>query len=151
MFGIKRTNLWRNILVGYWILIPVVFLCYTGMTSLKLSVTFKELLTNTGTFAVGLLLSCLMIVLALMLLMIDKTQVSQHSILGRYLVFAMIQQVLTLNFVGVIIAFFYYRTLPVKSQQDKILTFMPILIMAILLLLSVLMSLISFNLFNTSV
>ncbi|AQP54035.1 hypothetical protein CBF34_06665 [Vagococcus penaei] len=118
---------------------------------MKLSVTFKELLTNTGTFAVGLLLSCLMIVLALMLLMIDKTQVSQHSILGRYLVFAMIQQVLTLNFVGVIIAFFYYRTLPVKSQQDKILTFMPILIMAILLLLSVLMSLISFNLFNTSV
>ncbi|MGY3765488.1 hypothetical protein ACWOAH_02915 [Vagococcus vulneris] len=145
MTNIKQTNLWRRVLIGYWLLIPVVFLSYTGLTAIKLSVSFQQLLTDSGTFAVGLLLICLMLVMALMMMMID----SQHEVLlKKYLVFAMIQQVVTLNVIGAVAAFLYYRTLSQQEDSEQKLTPAMVGVMGFILILSLIMSLISFNVFK---
>lgn len=148
MMMIKKQTKFYKLLMGYWFLVPALFLTYTGLTCLKQSISFEELLTTTPTFSVGFLLSCVMLVMGLMLVKIDKRDASRKSLFGKFILFSLIQQLMTFNIVGVILSGLTFYSLSHTSSENESLTLSTKIVMGLTLVLSLLMGLISFNVFN---
>lgn len=148
MMMIKKQTKFYKLLMGYWFLVPALFLAYTGLTCLKQAISFQELLTTTPTFSVGFLISCVMLVMGLMLVKVDKSNASRKSIFGKFILFSIVQQIMTFNIVGVILSGLTFYSLSHTSSENESLTLSTKIVMGLILVLSLLMGLISFNVFN---
>ena len=95
----QSATFWQKLLIGYWAMVPLLFFGYVALTATKLNSSWGDLITQLPGFSVCLLISCLMLMQAVVFLQ------TKAELRGRFLLLAVVQQVLTLNIVGAILAY----------------------------------------------
>lgn len=148
MMMIKKQTKFYKLLIGYWFATAFLFFSYAGLTCLNQQISFQELLTTVPTFSLGFLLSCMMLVMGVMLSKMDKRETSRKSMFGKFILFAFIQQLLTFNIIGAILSGVIIYVMPNRESERQSLMGVTKLVMGVLLVLSLLLGLISFNVFN---
>lgn len=106
----QRMDIWQKILIGYWLGIPIIFLLYAFLTALKMNTNFAQLLIQLPGFSISFLLSCVMWVQGMVFIR------TKSEMKGKFLFFAIIQQALTLNFIGAIFSYFALRKQSTEYQ-----------------------------------
>lgn len=106
----QRMDIWQKILIGYWLGIPIIFLLYAFLTALKMNTNFAQLLIQLPGFSISFLLSCVMWVQGIVFIR------TKSEMKGKFLFFAIIQQALTLNFIGAIFSYFALRKQSTEYQ-----------------------------------
>lgn len=110
----------KRMLIGYWVLVPMVFLFYLAVTASLQSVSIDELLFNIPSLTVTSIVSFLLIFQLSGLLCLTRSMDNKHSLLGIYLLFNFIQQVLISNFIGAILCFLYYKSLNDSAEKKQL-------------------------------
>lgn len=114
------TNRWQKLLLGYWLVVPVLFYGYLVLMTVKDQVPISELIVKIPGVTVGFLITCLMLMQAVMLFTIGQNSRSKSGLLGKFLWFSLIQQVLTGNIPGAILSFLAERRLfEVVEKTDR--------------------------------
>lgn len=117
MFSLKMTT-YNKILVGYWCVVPICFYSYLFMMSKIENSSMTALITTIPGITVTCLITSLMLIQAVMIHFIQQISSSQDGLLGKFLNFSMIQQLLTVNIIGVFICLVYKRSL--YKQEEKV-------------------------------
>lgn len=89
----------------------------------------------------------MMLVMGVMLSKMDKRETSRKSMFGKFILFAFIQQLLTFNIIGTILSGVIIYVMPNRESERQSLMGVTKLVMGVLLVLSLLLGLISFNVF----
>lgn len=105
----------QQLLMGYWLAVSAFFFLFLIFTSAFKGQTLTTLLTSNPTIAVSLLVTCLLLMMATLFFYIRQFSHSQQGLLGKFLLFAIIQQLLLFNFPGAFLAYLSYRFL---DQHD---------------------------------
>lgn len=106
----------------FWIAIPILLFFSLGLFSLSQKADFGTILQRIPGVTITFLFSCLFLLYAGCLLMIKQD--SQHQgTLKTFLLIASIQQLSTLNIIGAIISFLYYRQVEAKPVPVAYLYF----------------------------
>ena len=56
----QKIDVWQKLLIGYWLVLPLIFLLYLFLTASRMNVQFSDVLVQLPGFAISFLLSCLM-------------------------------------------------------------------------------------------
>lgn len=128
----------------YWVIVPIAFYLYLLITAGMEKLSINELLiTNPGLTVATLIASLLLIQFAL-LVYVQNISSSKNGLLGKYLWFAIIQQILIGNIFGAGMAFFYERGLnsfsETNSTNEKLITILSCLFIGAISLLVLLIS-----------
>lgn len=144
---LKQTQTLQRIVLGYWIIIPVIFYSLIGLFSLQEQVAIQHLVQSSPMIAVGNLVACLSLLQAGICYFILKFSNSKIGVLGHYMLITLIQQLLTLNILGVVLTLLYYRVLPsIKETIHPKLRAGVYVVGGVTLLLSMIVALVLFNL-----
>lgn len=147
MLALYTKNRLKNGLLVYWIGLPILFYSYLVLTALKEHVTLAELLQQVPGLALGTLISSMLIIQAACLFMIQNVSKSRQGLLGKWLWFAMAQQIITANIIGAGLCFFYEKTLVDEAETTSLkLLFVVSMISFFVGLLSLLAAFIVWNL-----
>lgn len=133
-----NANKMKCLLVGYWLLVPTLFLFYLMLTSTLQSVSIEELLSNVPSLALTCIVSFLLFFQLFGLLFLARSMDNKQSFLGTYLVFNIIQQALISNFIGAIFCFLYYKSLNTHSEKKQLTQTEYLLMYGLLFFVSVL-------------
>lgn len=106
----QKMDVWQKLLIGYWLVLPLIFLLYLFLTASRMNVQFSDVLVQLPGFTISFLLSCLMWIQGIVFIR-TKTEMR-----GKFLFFAIIQQALTLNFIGAIFSYFALRKQSTEYQ-----------------------------------
>lgn len=106
----QKMDVWQKLLIGYWLVLPLIFLLYLFLTASRMNVQFSDVLVQLPGFTISFLLSCLMWIQGIVFIR-TKTEMR-----GKFLFFAIIQQALTLNFIGAIFSYFALRKKSTEYQ-----------------------------------
>lgn len=117
MSFLKTKPFMKHLLMGYWLVISAFFFLFLIFTSALKGQAFTTLLTSNPTYAVSLLVSCLLLMMASLFFYIRQFSHSKQGLLGKFLLFAIVQQLLLFNFPGVLFAYLSYRLL--DNQDDE--------------------------------
>ncbi|MDT2737383.1 hypothetical protein P7H00_09610 [Enterococcus pseudoavium] len=109
MIALKSLRIRRNVLLGYWILMPVLFYFYLFLVSFNQQVTIQQLIFQLPGLTLALLLSFLMLFQAACLYFIGSQSDTHTFFEKRFLTFSLFQQVLTGNIIGAALCYFYNR------------------------------------------
>lgn len=109
-------NRWQKLLLIYWLLIPVLFYFYLVLLTIKDQVSLNQLIQQVPGVTVGFLTTCLMLIQATMLFKISQKSVAKNGMLGRFLWFSLIQQILTGNLPGALLSFLAERKLFIAKE-----------------------------------
>ena len=143
---LKRTQIIQKVLVSYWLLVPVLFYGVLGLYSLQEATTIQQVVQSNPLVTVGNLVACIMLLQAGLFYLISKNSASKRGLLGHFLLIALVQQVLTLNILGVVLTFLYYRTLPnLKEQTNNQLKILFYMLGGFITILSVVVTLVLVN------
>lgn len=113
-------NRWQKFLLIYWIVVPVLFYFYLILLTIKDQVSLDQLIQQVPGVAVGFLITCLMLVQATILFKISQKSVAKNGILGHFLWFSLVQQVVTGNVPGALLSFLAERKLFLSKETiDK--------------------------------
>lgn len=104
-------NRWQKLLLSYWLAVPVLFYGYLVLMTLRDQVTISQLIVNIPGMTVGFLITCLMLMQAVILYAVSQSSVSKSGLLGKFLWFSLVQQILTGNIPGAILSFLAERRL----------------------------------------
>jgi hypothetical protein len=116
MIALKSLRVKRNVLIGYWVLMPVLFYFYLFLVSFNQQVTIQQLILQIPGLTLGLLLSFLMLFQAACLYFISSQNEKNHFVEKRFLAFSLVQQILTGNIIGAALCFFYNRKIVAEKQ-----------------------------------
>lgn len=108
----------KNILLGYWLVVPILFYLYLIITGVQMNQTVQELVQTTPTLLIGNLVSSLMLFQAGLLFFISHISQSKDGLLGKFALVSIIQQVVTGNIIGVVLAFFFRRSLLAIEEEN---------------------------------
>jgi len=124
MFSLKKTT-YKNLLIGYWLAVPACFYIYLIMTSSMKQVAATDLIINVPGVTLACLMTSLMLIQSVATYFIQQISISRDGLLGKFLSFSMLQQILTGNVVGFLLCFFYKRSLfsekETATTQHKII------------------------------
>ncbi|BDI00902.1 hypothetical protein LmYK1_01420 [Ligilactobacillus murinus] len=140
-----RPTLWKKILLGYWIGTGIVLFGYLSLVSLDLKKSLAETLQTIPNLALVTIIAGIDLLLAATLWKLEKSD------RPLFLSLALFQQLLSLNFVGALLIYFYQRSeqfkllvRPTKEQGALVLTFsLSILLTLFVLLIRLRLSLIA--------
>ena len=122
------TSKLQNILIAYWVIVPVLFYIYLAITSFSQQVSMQDMLQSVPGIALGNLLVSLMLFQAGILFFVSRFSQSKSGLLGKFTLFSIFQQLLTGNFIGAALAFFLGRSLlPTEentTSQAKLIFYM---------------------------
>lgn len=125
MITLKSLRIKRNVLLGYWILVPILFYFYLFLVSFNQQVPISQLIAQIPGLALTLLLSFLTLFQAAFLYFIDSKGDKHSLLVKKYLSFGMIQQVMTGNILGAALCFFYNKQVfavnEVTTKNEKII------------------------------
>lgn len=107
----------KSLVLGYWLLLPFIFFMYLLTFAAVNGSSVGKLLTNIPSLTLTFLLSCLMLVQAYLLFCLT-TKETDEKLLNRFLLFSMLQQVLTANLIGTVLLYFYRRSLKDEPRKD---------------------------------
>lgn len=116
MIALKSLRVKRNVLLGYWILMPVLFYFYLFLVSFNQQVTIQQLILQIPGLTLGLLLSFLMLFQAACLYFMGAQTNKPTLFEKRFLTFSLFQQVLTGNIIGAALCYFYSRKMVADNQ-----------------------------------
>ncbi|WP_421083162.1 cell shape determination protein CcmA [Rothia nasimurium] len=107
LYALRDTDKLRTFLFWYWIISPLIFFFYQFSVSKGTGVTFQEML-QTPTVALAFLVSCISLIMAGLL----RAAESENELTERnFGIFAVIQQLLTGNLPGFLLAYFFTRSI----------------------------------------
>lgn len=122
---VQSATTWKRFLLGYWLVVPISFYLYTFLMTMQEQITMQDLLFQVPGMTLGFLITCLMLFQAVILFFLGNLSESKTGLLGKYLWFTIIQQILTGSLIGAVLAFFYERRLlaakEAVSLQQKVL------------------------------
>ncbi|WP_326717214.1 hypothetical protein [Vagococcus jeotgali] len=119
MFRLSKKTL-NNLLIAYWVIVPLSFYLYIVMTTFKYNISLSDLLRSTPLLNVAVLISSLLIIQLAVFLYVKSISSSKNGLLGHFLWFVMAQQILTGNIIGAGIVFFYERQLPYLEEKQTL-------------------------------
>ena len=117
MFGLKTTT-YNKILTGYWCIVPICFYSYLFMMSKIEKISITALITTIPGITITCLITSLMLIQAVTIHSIQQFSSSQNGLLGKFLNFSIIQQLLTVNIIGVFLCLVYKRSLCKKQETS---------------------------------
>ena len=120
MAVLTNTSKLKKILLFYWLLNPVLFGMYLFLMSLNQGEPIGELLTYIPSLALTSIIAWLSIFQAFGLYFVGSTSDCRHSLFGYFLIFSMIQQLLTLNIIGLALTGLLYRSLFVVKEENEL-------------------------------
>ncbi len=103
-------GLWKHILLGYWIAAAFLFYFYAILMTIRMNGVIHEAFFHNPYVALGSLFPFLMLFQASILYFLEKRTID-ISLLRIYLQFTVVQQVITGNLIGALLAFLYVRSL----------------------------------------
>lgn len=134
-------NRLKNVLVGYWLLLPVLFYSFVLLFAVNSQSRFTTLIAEVPPITLTFLLTCLMLLSAYLVYTLSKDQNNQQ-LLKRFVIFALVQQVATANLIGAAIVYAYYKSLKHQEITDGVATtktqFESYLLMGLIGLMSIL-------------
>lgn len=116
MIALKSLRVKRKVLLGYWILMPVLFYFYLFLVSFNQQVSIQQLILQIPGLTLGLLLSFLMLFQAACLYFMGSQADKPTLFEKRFLTFSLFQQVLTGNIIGAALCYFYNRKMFAENQ-----------------------------------
>lgn len=128
----------KKLLVGYWLVVPILFLSYLMLTTMLQNISMEELLLNIPSLALTCIVCFLLFFQLYGLLFLTRLMNNKQSFLGKYLLFNLIQQVLINNFIGVILCFLYYKNLDTYSEKKQLTKIEYLLMYGLIFFVSVL-------------
>ncbi|MBM7709422.1 hypothetical protein [Enterococcus lemanii] len=111
MSFLKAKPFMKHLLMGYWLVISAFFFLFLLFTSVLKGQTFTILLTSNPTYTVSLLVTCLLLMMTSLFYYVRQISNSKQGLLGKFLLFAIVQQLLLFNFPGVLLAYLSYHFL----------------------------------------
>ena len=105
----KIEGLWKHILLGYWIAVAFLFYFYAILMTIRMNGMIHEAFFHNPYIALGSLFPFLMLFQASILYFLEKRTID-ISLLRIYLQFTVVQQVITGNLIGALLAFLYVRS-----------------------------------------
>lgn len=117
MIALKSLRVKRNVLLGYWVLMPVLFYFYLFLVSFNQQVSIQHLILQIPGLTLGLLLSFLMLFQAACLYFISSQSEKSFFVEKRFLTFSLFQQVLTGNIIGAALCYFYNKKMIAENQS----------------------------------
>lgn len=133
---------WRNLLLTFWIVVPILFYCYLFVFSFVNNTSVTNLIQEIPSLSLTFLLSCLSFIQAYLLRKLTLKE-NDGALLKIYVSFSLIQQLITINLIGVGLVFLYRKEIHkevILSQKEvsKISKYEAIIMMGMIGLLSVL-------------
>lgn len=116
MIALKSLKIRRNMLLGYWILMPILFYFYLFLVSFNQQVTIQQLIIQVPGITLAFLLSFLMLFQAAYLYLIGVQGKKKFLIEKSFLIFSLFQQVLTGNIIGAALCYFYSKKMFAERQ-----------------------------------
>lgn len=117
MIALKSLRVKRNVLLGYWVMMPVLFYFYLFLVSFNQQVSIQHLILQIPGLTLGLLLSFLMLFQAACLYFISSQSEKIFFVEKRFLTFSLFQQVLTGNIIGAALCYFYNKKMIAENQS----------------------------------
>ncbi|MHC5227344.1 hypothetical protein ACYSNW_03580 [Enterococcus sp. LJL99] len=117
---ITNTSKLKKLLFFYWLIVPALFGLYLFLTSTTQRISVEGLLTNIPGLALTSIVSLISIFQAFGLYYIGNTSDCRQSLFGYYLLFSLIQQLFTLNVIGVGLTLLLYRSLLSAKETKKL-------------------------------
>lgn len=119
MIALKNIKVKRNILLGYWILVPILFYFYLFLLSFNQQVEISQLIVHIPGLSLTLLLSFLTLFQAAMLYFISSQKEEDSKSLKQFIGFSMIQQIITGNIIGAALCYFYSKNIFVDEKKHS--------------------------------
>lgn len=144
MIALKSIKVSKNLLLGYWVILPAIFYFYLFLVSFDQQIAIQQLVLEIPGLALALLLSFLILFQAASLYFITSREMGSDAV-KKFLSFSMIQQILTGNIIGAALCFFvnknFYGDQVEASQKNKMILYSAIgfisLISLIILLITI--------------
>lgn len=133
----------RGIILAYWILLPLVFFAYMFVFAAVNGHSVGTMLIEIPSITLTFLLSCVTLLQAYSIYRLTARE-NDQELLNQYLLFSMVQQLITANLIGVALLFFYRKALKNEAIESVTATnaakFEVYLLMGIVGVLSVLVA-----------
>ncbi|WP_086313578.1 hypothetical protein A5821_001100 [Enterococcus sp. 7F3_DIV0205] len=110
----------KRILFGYWLAVPLLFGCYSLILATVKQISLITIFTSIPSLALTSIVVLLMIFQLFGLYIVGDLCEYRNSLLGFYLKFNMVQQLLTLNIPGFLFCLFFYRSLLVGKEKAEL-------------------------------
>lgn len=110
----------KHALFTYWLVVPVLFSLYLVVYASVKHSSITALLTNMPSLALTSILALLSFFQVFVLYKLKNFSKYRHSLFGTFLKFSIIQQVISLNIIGLILCIFAYRSLFEGQAQEHI-------------------------------
>ncbi len=101
---------YKKLLIGYWILIPILYFLYIYLAKLNQNTTYFNILTSQPIYSIYFLLAWIMIIQALLVIK------ARDEIMNKYIRIFLFQQIMTLNIIGVILNFLLLKKCPQNGK-----------------------------------
>ncbi|MBP2099302.1 hypothetical protein [Enterococcus rivorum] len=119
---LRETDRTKKILFFYWLIVPVLFGSYLIVMSSVQQIPIMALVSTIPSLAISLIVALLQFFQAFGLYLLNDVAASRKSLLGNYLIFSMVQQLFTLNFIGLLLSGLCFWYLPSKKEQEGALS-----------------------------
>lgn len=110
----------RQLLCGYWLLVPLLFGAYLFTLATVKNVPVGMIFTSIPSLTLASIVVLLMIFQLYGLYIIGHSSESRHSLLGSYLIVNTIQQLLSFNIPGFVICLLFYRSLHNEKERSRV-------------------------------
>lgn len=116
---LQKTDRIQKSLFLYWLIVPILFGSYLAVMSSTQQIAITELITTIPSLAFSLIIALLQLFQAFGLYLLNDMAASRKSLLGTYLKFSMLQQLFTLNLIGMLLSGFYFWHLPNEQEETS--------------------------------
>ena len=141
-----KENKFKNILIVYWIIVPLIFYVYLVIFSYNSQLSVKQLLLGIPTITITFLLSCLLLLQASTLYFLTSRNID-YILLQKFLNFSLIQQIFTANFIGAFIIYKYLKNINktdinsnYNHNKNKLFTYSMMIVVGIISILIVILT-----------
>lgn len=101
----KRKKRFYNIMMGYWLVVSAIYFVSFMMMQSRSGVSFEQLLSENITLTLNILTLSINLIFAYLLYATDFKERKKGGIADRILKAAILQQLLTANIIGAVLAF----------------------------------------------
>lgn len=110
----------KRILFTYWLMIPVLFGSYVFVFAAVKHVSIMTLFMNIPSLTLTSIIVLLSFFQIFILYKLNNYSSYRQSLFGLFLKFSMIQQLCSLNIIGLLLCIFVYRSLLEGSGQEEV-------------------------------
>lgn len=107
----------KKILIGYWIIGSLAFYLYLAIFQLVYKTSFSSLLVDTPNLTLGFLCASLVFCQLLLMIRVTSYSKSRKGNAGKFFLFVIIQQIVTMNPIGAILGYRCYQRLSVETEE----------------------------------